>query len=235
MTDSSTNERAAIEAALNLNWKEAVRINTILLKADKSNINILNRLGFAHMQSGEIAEAKRIFSKVVKLDEYNQIAIKNLKKLGIVKQKDLLKSNTKMMSPLLFLEEPGKTKIVVCVNTAPIAVLSTVSPGEEIILHAKNHAVEIRNEKNVYLGALPDDLAFRIIKFLAGGNTYQALVQAIGKNSLTLFIRELTRGKRFTNQPSFASTGIYVPQSRAERAEDGTEPVEDADADDKED
>lgn len=235
MTDSSINERAAIDAALTQNWKEAVRINTALLKAEKSNINILNRLGFALMQCGDIAGAKKTFSKVVKLDEYNQIAIKNLKKLGIVKQKDLLKSSTKMMSPLLFLEEPGKTKIVECVNTAPVAVLSSVSPGEEIILHAKNHTVEIRNDRNVYLGALPDDLSFRIIKFLAGGNTYLALVQSINKNTLTLFIRELTRGKRFTTQPSFASTGIYVPQSRAEHVEDGTEPVEDADADDKDD
>lgn len=236
MTDSPVTERHAIDAALNQNWKEAVRINTILLKSDKSNINILNRLGFAYLQSGMITAAKKTFTKVIKLDTYNQIAAKNLKKLGLVRQKDLLKASTGQMSPILFLEEPGKTKIVECINTAPLQVLSSVSPGQEVLLRARNHTVEIRNDRNVYLGALPDDLSFRIIKFLAGGNTYKALVQSIGKNSMMIFIRELSRGKRFTTQPSFASIGIYAPFGRTEHTDEATErSTDDADDDDKED
>ena len=120
-------------------------------------------------------------------------------------------------------EEPGKTKIVECVNTAPLAVLSTVSPGEEISLKAKNHVVEVRNQHNTYLGALPDDLSFRLIKFLAVGNTYQALVKSVRKNSLVVFLRELTRGKRFATQPSFTTTALYVPFTKVER---DSEPVE---------
>lgn len=119
---------------------------------------------------------------------------------------------------MFFLEEPGKTKIVMCINPAPAALLSSVSPGDEIVLHARNHSVEIRNYKNAYLAALPDDLSFRLIKFLAGGNTYQALIKSVGKNSLTVFLRELSRGKRFSNQPSFASTGIFMPFSSTEHA-----------------
>lgn len=235
MTDPSVTERHAIDAALNQNWKEAVRINAILLKTDKSNINLLNRLGFAYLQSGMMTAAKKTFTKVVKLDTYNQIAAKNLEKLGLVRQKDLLRASTSQMSPILFLEEPGKTKIVECINTAPLQVLSSVSPGQVVLLHARNHTVEIRNDRNIYLGALPDDLSFRIIKFLAGGNTYQALVQSIGKNSLMIFIRELSRGKHFVTQPSFSSTGIYAPFGRTEHAEDGTDKADDANDDDDKD
>ena len=220
MTDETPTEKAAIAAALAQDWKSAIALNLELLKKEKNNINILNRLGFAYLQRGQFAAAKRTFAKVIKLDEYNQIALKNLKKLGSVRQKDVLKSAPKQLSPLLFLEEPGKTKIVECVNTAPTSILASVSPGEEVLLHARNHVVEVRNDRNVYLGAIPDDLSFRLIKFLGGGNTYQALVKSIGKNTLTIFLRELSRGKRFVHQPSFASNAIYLPTSQPERTEE---------------
>jgi hypothetical protein len=235
MTDSLYKDQDAINAALNQNWEEAIKINTTLLKKDKENINILNRLGFAYVQTGDVANAKKMFNKVTKLDTYNQIAIKNLKKLSLVNEKDLVKQNAQVLSPLSFLEEPGKTKIIECINAAPIAVLSSISPGEEVVLKARNHTVEVRSSNNTYLAALPDDLSFRIIKFLDGGNTYQTLVQSIGKNVLMVFIRELTRGKRFVNQPSFASTGIYMPTGRAERTDEALEMTDDAEpADDKE-
>lgn len=221
-------EKAAIAAALAQDWKAAIAINTALLKQDKNNINILNRLGFAYLQNGQLTAAKRTFQKVIKIDEYNQIALKNLKKLGSVRQKDLLRSSPKQLSPMLFLEEPGKTKIVECVNTAPLAVLSSVSPGEEVLLKARNHVVEVRSDRNVYLGAIPDDLSFRLIKFFAGGNTYQALVKSVGKNMLAVFLREISRGKRFISQPSFASNAIYLPTNQPERGEETGEEQPDA-------
>ncbi|HLD25103.1 MAG TPA: hypothetical protein VJB96_04275 [Patescibacteria group bacterium] len=221
--DVTISDAAAITSALTQHWKEAVRINLALLKNDKNNISFLNRLGFAYLQDGQLTQAKRIFLRVLKLDPYNQIAEKNIKKLGVVRQKDILRSKRSAVAPMSFLEEPGKTKIVECVNTAPLAVLSTVSPGEEISLKAKNHVVEVRNQHNTYLGALPDDLSFRLIKFLAVGNTYQALVKSVRKNSLVVFLRELTRGKRFATQPSFTTTALYVPFTKVER---DSEPVE---------
>lgn len=220
MSDMIISDAAAISAALAQDWKEAIRINLALLKKSKNNISFLNRLGFAYLQCGQITDAKKIFLKVTKLDTYNQIAAKNLKKLGTVRQKDLIKTKRTQVTPMSFLEEPGKTKIVECVNCAPLQVLLTVSPGEEIDLKAKNHVVEARNDKNVYLGALPDDLSFRLIKFLGVGNTYQALVKSVGKNSLTLFLREMSRGKQFANQPSFSSAALYVPFARTEHTDD---------------
>lgn len=214
MITQTYTEQDAIDAALLQKWDEAIHINTVLLKLNKNNINVLNRLGFAYLQLGHITTAKKTFQKVIRLDEYNQIAIKNVKKLGIVRQKDLKKISLSQRSPMMFLEEPGKTKIVECVNTAPIQALSCACPGDEVLLKTKKHAVEVRTSNSVYLGALPDDIAFRLIKFISGGNTYSVHIKSVGKNSLVLFIRELTRGNRFLNQPSFASTGIYVPYAK---------------------
>lgn len=206
----------AIACALKQDWPEAIRINLLLLEQDNTNIDTLNRLGFAYMSSGQITQSKKTYQRVIELDEYNQIALKNLKKLSTVKQKDLISSASGPLSPMMFLEEPGRTKIAGCVNLAPGNIIATLYSGEEVFLKAKKHCVELRDEKNTYLGALPDDLSFKLIKFIEGGNQYRAFVKSVGKNALIVFIREVARGKHFANQPSFISVSSYSPYARSE-------------------
>lgn len=204
----------AIAAALAQNWKEAIRINTALLKKTKNDLESLSRLGYAYLQTGQIAQAKRTYQKILRIDAYHQVAQKNYKKLASIKMKVITKKARTTISPLLFIEEPGKTKIVPLVNLAPLQQLSSLSPGQEVFLKARNHAVEVRSENNIFLGRLPDDLSFKLLKLLAGGNRYQVIVRGVAKNILTVIIREIHRGKRFANQPSFTSTTSYVPLSR---------------------
>lgn len=215
MMDGATAEHA-IQAALSQNWKEAIRINSELIKIDKNNIDALNRLGFAYLRSGNQSLAKKCFTKVLTLDSYNLIAEKNLKKLPVLKKRGMEEEygNKKShLSPLMFLEEPGKTKIVPCLNVAPARILSTVTSGQEVYLKAKKHCVEIRDHANTYLGVLPDDISFKLIKYITGGNTYNAYIRSVGKNALTVFIREGIRGKKFTKQPSFSSFSSFIPRS----------------------
>lgn len=214
MTDSTLSNEA-IRAALDQNWKEAIRVNTLLLKENSSDIEALSRLAYAYMQTGQITQAKKTYQLVLDLDQYNQIALKNIRKLSTIKKKDLAKPSGAPISPILFLEEPGKTKVVDCIHVAPPTVLATLSAGQEIAIKAKNHCVELRSSDNVYLAALPDDLAFRLNKLLAGGNTFLAIVKSVDKKSLKVILRELMRGKRFANQPSFISQTSYVPFSRS--------------------
>lgn len=210
MTDLARLTAEAIQAALSQNWPSAISANTSILKEDKHNIDALNRLGFAHLQSGQFTAARETFEKVIKLDRYNQIASRNLKKLTTIKRKDLDRSAGHSISPLMFLEEPGKTKIAPCVNLAPLTVLSTLTAGQEVSLKAKNHCVEIRDSHGSYLGALPDDLSYRMIKLLKAGNTYQVYVKGFGKNLLTVFIREEKRSRILADQPSFVSAVNYT-------------------------
>lgn len=210
---------AAIQKALEQNWKEAIRLNLLLLKHDTSDIDSLNRLGFAYLKSGQLSRSKRTFHAVLKLDPYNQISLKNLKRLTTLKRKTATRGLKQHMSPLLFLEEPGKTKIALCVNLAPVQILSSVSPGQEVYLKARNHVVEIRDEKKTYLGALPDDLSFRLIHLLTGGNRYQVVVKGTAKNSLTVILREVSRGKRYAHHPSFTTSTSFIPFGREKGAE----------------
>lgn len=209
--------QTAIEAALSQNWKQAIDINNRLIKQIPEDVDAHNRLGFAYLKSGQFTAAKRIFDKVLKIDPYNQIALKNSKKLTTMKRKNVVTSQGGNISPLLFLEEPGVTKIVALVNPAPSQVLSGLSSGIEVILRAKNHCVEIRTQSNAYLGALPDDLSFRLLKLMEAGNSYKAHTKSIGKNSLTVILREITRGKRFGQQPSFSATQSFAGVLRPTR------------------
>ena len=206
----------AIRAALSQNWEEAIRINTEIVKEDKNNIDALNRLGFAYLQVGNSSSAKKCFSKVLSLDQYNQIAEKNLKKLSTLKGKASDEILATQLSPLMFLEEPGRTKIVNCLNVAPARVLSVITSGLEVFLKAKKHCIEIRDSADTYLGVLPDDISFKLIKYIAGGNRYSAFVRGVGKNNLTVFVREVSRGKKFIHQPSFTTPSAYIPSARSE-------------------
>ncbi|MCX6791933.1 MAG: tetratricopeptide repeat protein [Candidatus Gottesmanbacteria bacterium] len=223
----------AIAAALAQDWKEAIRINLAIVKSDKSDLEALCRLAFAYLKTGQILTAKRTYQKVLALDQYNQIASKNLKKMSTLKKKDMANEACTYMSPMIFLEEPGKTKIVECVHVAPSHVLSTLSAGQEVFLKPKQHGIEVRTSSNTYIAALPDDMSFKLNKMMAGGNTYQTIVKGVEKKSVKVMLRELTRGKKFAKQPSFTSTTSYVSFAKSGTREtpDMTPTGEDADSD----
>jgi len=216
MTDGATAGNA-IQKALIQDWKEAIRINSEILKSDKKNIDALNRLGFAYLQTGNLAHAKKCFNQVLSIDQYNQIAEKNLKKLTVTRKRNhVVDAPHSLLSPLIFLEEPGKTKIINCINVAPSKILASIMSGQEVYLKPKKYCIEIRDNDDTYLAALPDDISFKLIKYIAGGNIYQANVKSIGKNSLTVFLRELSRSKKFASQPSFTQSGGFIPLARSE-------------------
>ncbi len=230
ISDHPTAENA-IAAALAQDWKEAIRVNLAILKSDRNDLEALCRLAFAYLKTGQLLAAKRTYQKVLALDKYNQIATKNLKKMTSLKKKDMANEAATFMSPMIFLEEPGKTKIVECVHVAPTHVLSTLSAGQEVFLRPKNHCIEVRTSSSTYVAALPDDMSFKLNKMMAGGNTYQAIVKGVDKKSVKVMLRELTRGKKFAKQPSFTSTTSYVSFAKSGTREtpDMTPTGEDAD------
>lgn len=222
----------AIELALRQDWKEAIRINLQIIKVEKTNVDAYNRLGYAYMKNGQPIKSKEIFAKVLKLDPYNQIANKNLKKISLLKKGRTSMPTCDDISPLLFLEEPGKTKMVDCINTAPMNTLSILTCGQKIQLVPKAHSIEVRDSQNKYIGALPDDIAFRLLKLINAGNEYAVFVKGVSKNCVSIFIRETKRGKKLINQPSFIGTTNYIPYQRNTTEEKRVKsPSEDEDTD----
>ncbi len=192
---------AAINAALANDWHKAISINKQLLSQNPNDIEALNRLAWAYTEIGQIAAAKKTYQQVIKLDKYNPIAHKNIKKIS--KAGNNHNHSNNHVNPQIFLSEPGKTKLVNLVKLATPQVLSTLTAGQELKMVCKKHAVIITTQDNQYVGALPDDIAHHLISLCAGGNKYQVFAKSVKTNNLQVFIREIYRAKRFAHQPSF--------------------------------
>lgn len=217
----TANKLQAIQTALTGDWENAIILNKALLKEDPKNIDTLNRLAFAYTVVGRLKEAKTTYQKVIGIDKKNPIALRNLKKLSAVptnilnaskpkkgkrgRKKQTALGNFQILasSNNLFLEESGKTKIVDLVNVADPKVISTLLTGEKVNLRIKRLKVFVLDNKNRYIGMIPDNIAKRLIAFMNGGNTYESYVKSIQNKHISIFVKESKRANRFRNQPTF--------------------------------
>lgn len=190
----------AIQTALVGDWEKAVTLNKLILQEEPNDIDTLNRLAFAFLSQGKIADAKHLYQKVLNLDMKNPIASRNIKRLN-----DVCTSRANVHLNNLFIEEPGKTKIIELINVADKKIISHLRSGEKLTLCIKRMKIFALDQDNQYIGMLPADLCKRLIKFINGGNKYEAYTRTAESNKITVFIRELKRVKRYKDQPSFTS------------------------------
>lgn len=191
----------AIQTALTGDWTNAIKLNEEILKEDPDDINALNRLGFAMLSMGNIKGAKSVYEKVLSLDMKNPIALRNIKRLSAGNN---LKTNNIILNNL-FIEETGKTKIIELINVADKKIISHLRSGEKIAVKIKRSKIFALDLEDHYLGMLPDDIGKRLTEFINGGNLYDAYVWSVDDNKISIFIREIKRVKRYSNQPSFIS------------------------------
>jgi tetratricopeptide (TPR) repeat protein len=196
----------AIQTALVGDWNNAVSLNQTILKEEPSDIDTLNRLAFALLSLGNTKQAKDIYEQVLSLDMKNPIAIRNLKRLN---DNQIKASNTPLNN--LFIEEPGKTKVMELLNIADKKVIAYLRSGELIELRIKRNRIFALNGENQFIGMLPDDICQRLIRFINAGNQYEAYIRTVDSNRVSVFLRETKRVKRFRDQPSFVNN--IVPRA----------------------
>lgn len=212
--ESSIFHEQAINAALDSNWKLALKLNKQIIKADPENVDALNRQAKAYMELGRANLAKKYYSLVLTIDPYNPIAQKNLKIMKSLKTnhrraslrgsdgENFASCHTKL-SPSLFLQEPGKTKMVNLLNVAEPQRLVATFCGMKVEMAVKNRKITIIDSNGNYLGVLPDDISHHLVRLSKGGNKYELFVKSVKVNSLSVIIKETFRSKKFKNQPSF--------------------------------
>lgn len=191
----------AIQIALEGDWSNAVTLNKKILDENPDDIDTLNRLAFAHLSLGQPKKAKSLYEKVLSLDMKNPIAIRNLKRLN-----DYKTSKTHIPLNNLFIEEPGKTKVIELLNIADKKIISKLRSGEMLELKIKRSRIFALDTDEQYIGMLPDDICQRLIKFINAGNEYDAYVRTVESNKICILVREIKRMKKFKDQPSFVST-----------------------------
>lgn len=207
---SDADVSAAVEAALCCDWEKARQINTKLLADNPTDIGCLNRLGRAYLELGDGKKAALYFKKVLKISKYDPIAQRNLAKaLAFPANKKGVKPTiTPTSQPMgAFIEEPGITKLITLVNIANPKILMTANFGDTVIIVTKKHTISLTDRENNYLGALPDDIAHRLLLLIKGGNTYEGYVKSVSKTGVSIFLKETFRAKKFRNTPSFVGGG----------------------------
>lgn len=196
----------SIQSALSGDWENAVSTNKKLIKEDPTDIDALNRLAFAFTILGKTKDAKSTYQKVLKLDQLNSLALRNLKKLDNHKNSVSNSSANGLLVNNSFIEEQGKTKIVELVNIAQSSIVDTLRTGQSLKLSIKRLKIFVLDSDNRYVGVLPDDIGKRLIKFLKAGNQYDAFVKLAMGHHLIIFIKEVRKMARFKDQPSFLSS-----------------------------
>lgn len=241
MADSYTPNiyHQAIEAALNAEWKEAVKLNKEIIKLEPQNVDALNRQAKAYMELGNNSLAKKYYSQSLKYDPYNPIAQKNLKIIKSFKssknkndsEQEIIPQNKQKLSASLFLQEPGKTKIVNLLKVAEPQKLSKAYCGMQVRMLIKGKKITIVDENDNYLGILPDDVSHHMVRLIDGGNKYDLVIKSVKVNGLSIMVKETFRSKKFKNQPSFIeSSGSVINNDLLTHQDMESEENEDTDA-----
>lgn len=194
--------RKAINLALKCQWKEAIKINKLIIKEDKSDTEALNRVARAYLEIGDILKAKNISKKVLKIEPSNQIAQKAIEKYKRFKT-NVNSSNEQNIDATVFLEEVGKTKLTNLINLGSPKNISKLYSGDEVKLLTYSHRSTITTLDDTYIGRLPDDLSARIRLLVKGGNIFKTFVKSVCSTNVKVFIKEIKRGKEFKNCMSF--------------------------------
>lgn len=204
MSNSSLLRAKAIQAVKDSDWKIAVQINQEILEQSPKNLEAMNRLGLAYLKLKKEKEAIKVFKNVIKIDRSNIIANKHLRKL---------KNNEKTADVIFnhnadFIEEPGKSKILPLHRLTSRGQLCKLKVGQQCFLQIKNRYISIIDEKNKHVGALPEDISFRLSKLIADGNQYSCVVYRVDDKQCCIQLKETFRSKKNQQLQSFPSKKI---------------------------
>jgi tetratricopeptide (TPR) repeat protein len=194
----------AIRLAMESKWEEAVEINQFILENFGPDDQAYNRLGKALTELGRLEEARDQYEKSLKLNPFNTVAKKNRSKLEVlIQHKDDIKTGVTRVDLNLFVEEMGKTVITQLEAVDDPKVCDKVVPGDIAELAVTGDAITVTTLRGIKLGQLEAKMARRLIKFMQGGNRYQAGVTGCENGQIRVIVRETYQDPKFAGKPSF--------------------------------
>ena len=194
----------AVQLAIAGKWDEAVKLNRFIIESFGTDEETQNRLGKALSELGKLKDAKAAYEVALKLNPMNSIAKKNAARINaLLHQKEGLKVGGTRVDLNLFVEEMGKTVITTLENPPGSDICSRVAAGDVAELKIDGDGVLAETSRGVKLGLLEAKLARRLIKFMRGGNRYQAGVMSCEGSAVKLIVRETYQDPKFAGKPSF--------------------------------
>lgn len=194
----------AVQLAIAGKWDEAVKLNRFIIDSFGADEETQNRLGKALSELGKLKEAKASYEAALKLNPMNSIAKKNAARINaLLHQKEGLKVGGTKVDLNLFVEEMGKTVITTVDAPPKDDISSKVAAGDVAELKIEGDGIVAETSRGIRVGQLEAKLARRLIKFMRGGNRYQAGLTSVDGNSVKLIVRETYQDPRFAGKPSF--------------------------------
>jgi tetratricopeptide (TPR) repeat protein len=200
--------KEAIDLAMQARWQEAVAANEELVQNFPEDVESLNRLGRAYMELGKYAKAKEAYHKTVKLEPYNAIANRNLRRLNDLKETGKAQVETEKVEPEQFIEEIGKAGVVALTELAPKEKRALTVAGDKAVVKLDGSFLAAYNAHGDYLGKVEPRQATRIIRLMLGGNKYSAVVVKSTAESMTMMIREIYQHPSQAGKLSFPPKGV---------------------------
>jgi hypothetical protein len=197
--------KQAIALAMEGRWQESIIVNQSILQNFPNDVDAYNRLGKACMETGDYARAKEAYSRALQLDQYNNIAKKNLQRLAhLGDAKPVVTENSAARAePQLFIEEIGKAGVLNLYQIAPAEKRVTMMAGNKVALKPQGASLAVENVRGEYLGLVPSKQGQRLIKLMAGGNKYTAAIVTANENAISVIIRETYQDPSQIDQVSF--------------------------------
>ncbi len=193
----------AIQLAIAGHWEEAVDLNRTILERFGQDEDTNNRLGKALTELGRLEDAKAAYEVSLGINPMNPIARKNITKLeSLLQAPDSLKAGPAKVDLNLFVEEMGKTVVTMLEDVNP-DVAAKVAAGDVADIRPEGDGIVAETVRGVRLGVLEPKLARRLIKFIQGGNRYQAGVTSVEGGQVKVIIRETYQDPRYAGKPSF--------------------------------
>jgi hypothetical protein len=194
----------AVQLAIAGKWDDALKLNKFIIDSFGADEETQNRLGKALSELGKLKEAKAAYEAALKLNPMNSIAKRNAARINaLLHQKEGLKVGGTRVDLNLFVEEMGKTVITTVDAPGNADISSKVAAGDVAELRVEGDGIFIETSRGVRLGSLEAKLARRLIKFMRGGNRYQAGVTSVDGNTVKLIVRETHQDAHFAGKPSF--------------------------------
>ena len=196
----------AINGALDRSWQTALELNQEIAERFGVDEETHNRLGKAYTELGKLDDALTAYRATLELNPLNAIAIKNVNRLeALIEEKADLPKGQAAVDINLFVEEMGKSALANVVLEKGFDP-ALVAPGDQVELVAAGDTLKVVSSTRKTIGSVEPKLARRVLKFMAGGNKYAAVVATGEEASLRIIIRETYQAAEFAGQPSFPAS-----------------------------
>lgn len=196
----------AIALAVQSRWEEAAEANRQIVEVAPEDAEAYNRLGKAYTELGRVADARQAYENALRADPANLIAQRNLERLSRISESeaaDLAKKASRKLDPRFFMEETGKTALVMLESRAQPEVLATVTAGEQVNLEQQDGQLLVTTADGTTLGRVDEQLSTRLSRLIQTGNQYQAGVVGVDDNGVRIIIRETYQAPENVGRISF--------------------------------